>query len=148
LITPVTGGPSFTADKITGAYQEVFTLTSPTTFATTAFASLTTFTANEGTPPPVFVTNNLYALFTATGNVLGGGSTFQGTTGQVQLWRDNGPQTTFTLPASAPGSVTTANASTDTLLASTSSFLFGEGHNFPGALTAANGDFSLNFTNF
>lgn len=147
-------GKTVTADKITGGYTEIFTVTSPTTFATSAYATLNSFYQNEGT---VFVPNfsgatyGLYATFVATGNIVDNGSTFEGTSGTINLYLDKyvGGPTTLSLPGTGGSQIGRGpNAGDDQLLASTSSFQFGSGHNFPGATQAANGDFSLTFTDF
>jgi PEP-CTERM motif len=148
-------GKTFIADKISGNYSEILTQTSATTFTTTAYSNLTGFTSNDGmvavVPNNIGSAYGLYATFTATGNVLNNGSTFQGTTGSVTLYRDNfagGVATTLALPSAGGGAVVRGNAGDDEILATSTKFTTGEGHNFPGATTAANGDFSLNFSDF
>jgi hypothetical protein len=143
------GGVTITADKITGTYAEIFTATSATTFTTSAYAWLTTFTSNEGLGSPKTTKNhNLYATFTADGNILGGGSTFQGTTGKINLYLDPSEDTTLVLPGVGGAIINRGNIGDDFELASTSTFLYGSGHNFPGMTQAANGDFSLTFNDF
>lgn len=142
-----------TADKITGGYTEIFTVTGPTTFATSAYATLNSFYANEGkdfVPNFSGATYGLYATFIATGNIVGDGSSFEGTTGTINLYLDKyvGGPTVLGLPSAGGGNITRNKADDDLLLATTSSFLFGSGHNFPGTTEAANGDFSLTFTDF
>lgn len=146
-------GAVFTVDKISGNYEEVLTRTSETAFATTAYSNLTGFGALEGRP----VNNNfgltsdysLYAIFTATGNVINNGAQFQGVTGNIDLYLDNRNGVTgVTLPSTGGGLVTRTNESDDVRLGSTSDFVFGEGNTAPGSLINANGDFSLTFDNF
>ena len=148
---------NFTADKVTGSYAEIFTVTGPTTFATSAYANLTGFSSAGGTvgvsPAGIGALYGLYATFTATGNILGAGTSFAGTSGEVKLYLDpflgvGGAVTTKTLPGVGGGAVVLGNDADDILIASTSSFTSGEGHNFPGSLGGANGDFSLIFDQF
>jgi hypothetical protein len=56
--------------------------------------------------------------------------------------------TGFALPSVGGQPIVLTNNSDDLLLASTSTFQFGSGHNFPGGAQAANGDFSLTFNDF
>lgn len=147
------GGTTITADKITGGYYEVFTVTGPTTFATSAYATVNSFYANEGAdfvPNLSGATYGLYATFVATGNIVGDGTSFQGTTGTINLYLDKyvGGPTTLALPGAGGSEIIRGKTGDDLLLASTSSFQFGSGHNFPGSTQAANGDFSLTFTDF
>lgn len=149
------GSTTFTADKISGSYTEIFTVTSPTTFSTSAYSNLNGFTSNDGTvsvlPNTINSAYGLYATFTATGNILNNGANFQGLTGTINLYRDNfrdGLATTLALPGTGGQEIILTRNADDELLASTSTLLFGSGHNFPGATNAANGDFSLTFDNF
>lgn len=149
------GGVTFTADKISGSYSEIFTVTSPTTFSTSAYSNLNGFTSNEGMvavlPNKINSSYGLYATFTATGNILNGGTSFQGLTGVINLYKDafkNDVATGLALPGTGGLDIIRTHEGDDKLLASTSTLLFGAGHNFPGSTTAANGDFSLTFTNF
>lgn len=144
------GGSTIKADKITGGYSEIFTVTSETTFATSAYATLPVFYKNEGKDFAGVSTNYLlYATFTATGNIVGGGSSFQGTTGTINVFLDKLTNLTdLSLPSVGGAEITRTNKLDDLLLASTSTFKFGTGHNFPGDTNAANGDYSLTFDNF
>lgn len=147
------GGSTVTADKITGGYSEIFTVTSATTFATSAYATLNSFYSNEGSdfqPNLSGATYGLYATFIATGNIVGNGTSFEGTSGTINLYLDKyvGGTTKLSLPGTGGAAIGRTNEGDDTLLASTSAFQFGSGHNFPGSTQAANGDFSLTFTDF
>jgi hypothetical protein len=147
---------TFTADKISGSYTELFTVTGANTFSTSAYSKLTGFLSNDGTvtlsPNNINATYGLYATFTATGNILNGGANFEGTSGVVKLYKDNftnaSEVTGLALPTIGGAEILRTNAGDDNLLASTSTLLFGSGHNYPGGTTAANGDFSLTFDNF
>lgn len=144
------GSSTINADKITGGYSEIFTLTSATTFATSAYATLPVFYKNEGKDfAGVSANYVLYATFTATGNIIGDGSSFQGTTGTINVFLDKmTTQTGLSLPSVGGTAINRTNTGDDLLLASTSNLQFGTGHNFPGGTQAANGDFSLTFNDF
>lgn len=147
------GGKSYTADKITGSYTEIFSLTSATTFSTSAFSTLNTFTSNEGTVPVLpnsaGSTYGLYATFIATGNILNDGAFFQGTSGKINVYLDKFDGVTgLSVPSAGGQDIVRTNADDDLLLASTSSFKFGSGHVYPGSELFANGDYSLTFTDF
>jgi hypothetical protein len=150
------GGQTFTADKISGRYNEVLTRTSDTTFSTTAVATLTAFSSNDGKdavlPNTIGSTYSLYAIFTGDGNIVssaGGGTDFIGTKNSVTLYKDNfiGPAATgFTLPTTGGLQPTRTNFSDDETLGSASNLTVGGGHtNASGNLLAANGDYSLTF---
>lgn len=150
---------TFVADKISGQYNEVFTVTGPGTFATAAYTTLGIFSKNEGANAiqgnALNTVYQLYATFSATGNITNAGAGFQGTTGTINLYLDSfrsgvagGGVTGLTLPANGLGAVGRTNTADDYLIASTSTFNFGQGHNNPGNQNQANGDFSLNFTDF
>ncbi|MFS0756261.1 flocculation-associated PEP-CTERM protein PepA [Noviherbaspirillum sp. 1P10PC] len=137
-------GRTITADKMVMGYQEILTIDSASTFKTSAFAAMPAFWANEASRP-VATDMNVYAIFTATGQVIDNGGKFVGTSGSIQLYLDQGAFTELTLPGVGGGVVSVANGDTDLLLASTENFRFGSGSLRPGSITNANGDFSLTF---
>jgi hypothetical protein len=143
------GGHTVTADKLNGGYSEIFTLGAGNTFKTSAYATLGQFFKNEGLDFVDFTEGyRLYATFTATGNILDGGATFQGTTGKIALFLDPLKNTTLGLPGVGGAPINVGNVDDDIPLASTSTFQFGSGHTFPGNSQNANGDYSLTFTDF
>lgn len=148
------------ADKFTGNYNEVFSvtsfnpITSTGTFATTAYWDAGQIVHNDGATPysagvsRLGVDYALYALFSASGvfapNALGG-FTFSSTVGAFDLWLDQKVDTDpKTLPASAPGVIGLVNTIDDKKLAS-APLTFGEGRS---AVGLANGDFGLKFNPF
>ncbi|WP_194712485.1 flocculation-associated PEP-CTERM protein PepA [Noviherbaspirillum soli] len=137
-------GTSFTADKMVLGYQEILTVDSASTFKTSAFAAVPVFWGNEASLP-VGTDFNVYAIFTANGQVIDNGGTFVGTSGSIQLYLDRGIRSTLTLPAVGGAAINVTNGETDLLLASTENFSFGSGSLRPGSITQANGDFSLTF---
>ena len=142
----IPGSPSvvFTADKITGNYNEVLTITGPGTFSTLAYWDAGQFVANDGTTvvSGTFLgcgegvnagCYNIYGLFQSTGTFApdgSGGFDFTGGTGSIQLWADpleNGNPKT--LPATGTGplsSIGVPNTGDDILLA-TAALIAGAG---------------------
>ena len=118
------GGGTVTADKVNGAYVERVTFDGIGGFDVVAYANYGQYLANEGSLNVPTVLNDaganqgygLYATLIATGVVsdLGGGLTqFTGTSGDYDLYVDPLQDTTFGLPASAPGSVILGNNGDD-----------------------------------
>ena len=157
----IPGSCQFTADKMIGGYNEVFTVTGANTFSTVAYWNLGNFYSNDGadlvsTPflnfPDVGAINGyaIYAVFEADGGFVanpgpGAGFTFAGTSGSVKLYLDPSVNSNpKTLPATAPGTIGIANSGDDQLLAS-ADLLGGEGSTSGGL---ANGDFALAFKPF
>lgn len=145
---------TFEADKITGGYTEVFTATSATTFAVSAYVNLTGFFKNDGQTSIAGAAVNslyqLYGVFQGTGDIIlnsDGSSTLSGKTGTVSMWADpfvvSGSLTTFASATSGLFAPTLGNNADDIKLFEATDLLFGNGHNFPGSLTGANGDFSI-----
>lgn len=137
-------GRNITADKMVMGYQEILTVDSASTFRTSAFAAVPVFWTNEASRP-VAADMNVYAIFTATGQVVDNGGRFVGTSGSIQLYLDQGAVSELTLPSVGGAAVIVANGATDLLLASTDNFRFGSGSLRPGSINEANGDFSLTF---
>lgn len=134
-------GTTILTNSITGNYLEVITIYNDSTFKTAARAYLTTFNKNDGSMPDV--TNKLYAIFYATGQILNDSGKFVGTTGAIDLYLDKGVASSFVLPSTGDGRVSVTNNETDQLLASTKTFQSGSGSLRKD--DAANGDFSLSF---
>jgi len=157
LNTTVFGGPNaaLVADKFTGNYNEVLTITGPGTFSTVAYWDAGQIVHNDGTVPyaagqtGLGVTYAIYALFTADGTFTpnGSGFDFAAGTGSISLWLDdNLDSTPKVLPGSAPGVIAIPNTGDDKLLAS-AALLTGSGHeNATDPL--ASGDFGLLFQPF
>lgn len=150
---------NFEADKISGRYSEIFSVTAPGKFAVTAIADFGNYSSNDGlnnvAPIGLGSMYGLYGVFIGTGNISADGKTFTGLTGDMALYIDNyntnslgGDVTVKPLPAF--GGINpipfTTNFADDILLASTSTLVGGTGNNFPGQVNAANGDFSITLT--
>lgn len=129
------GFPGLTAlkvDEMQGSYRELFTVTSPGTFASIAFAQVNTFLDNSvvigGVPAPVapnpytFLSGStsaggdngsiftspyyaLYGLFEAAGTYTAGG-VFTGTSGDIELWLDPKRDTIATIDAATQTAAT------------------------------------------
>jgi hypothetical protein len=160
--------PPLVADKITGNYNEVLTITSGGpgggTFSTLAYWDAGQFVANDGTQPYTAgdtglgvgnATNGdgylVYGLFKSDGTFApdgSGGFTFNGTTGSIELWADlDNNSKPKSLPATGAGglnTITVPNMGDDVLLA-TATLADGAG-NTGGTL--ASGDFGLLFNPF
>lgn len=105
---PATPDSLITVDKLNGGYTEFLQPTSATTFSAAAVGNIGQYFSNEGTQLVTSYLNNnenlgnlnilggykLYAVFTATGNILGP-NLFQGTTGSFTLYLDPYSNTTF-----------------------------------------------------
>ena len=100
---------SFTADKITGNYTEVYTFgaTAPNSFDVSLLWNAGQFVANDGTTPVnnTGLTNDygIYALFQGSGTVSTSGTVttfnFTPSTGKLNVFIDVGNNDTFTAPA-------------------------------------------------
>jgi len=157
LNTTVFGGPNaaLVADKFTGNYNEVLTVTGANTFSTVAYWDAGQIVHNDGTVPyaagqtGMGVTYSIYALFSANGTFTPngtGGFDFSAGTGSISLWLDDNLDTGKTLPGAAPGPVALSGNGDDKLLAS-AALLTGSGHeNATDPL--ASGDFGLLFQPF
>lgn len=123
---------TFTADKITGNYSEVFTPGPGNTFTVSLLWNAGQFVANDGTTPVTTQLNGttlggltngygLYALYQSSGtfSTVGGVTTFTNTagTGSLQIWIDQNQNTTFTAPATGAGAFGRANTADDPLIA-------------------------------
>lgn len=157
-VVPGAAANIFTADKLNGGYTEFLQPTSATTFSAAAIGSIGQYFGNEGTLLKntqlsgfSFFGNayNMYAIFTASGNITGP-NTFQGTGGGFSLYLDPNQNTTFnTFNASNNGIATpTVDAGTnaeDFLVASTFTTVSGSGNlnGPPGAFDIIFKDFML-----
>jgi hypothetical protein len=160
LNTTVFGGPNaaLIADKFTGNYNEVLTITGANTFSTVAYWDAGQIVNIDGTVPyaagQTGLGNNyaIYAVFTADGTFTpnGTGFDFAAGTGSISLYLDQnldgGLGAGKVLPATSPGAITIPNTGDDQLLA-TAALLTGSGHeNATDPL--ASGDFGLLFQPF
>jgi hypothetical protein len=151
------------ADKITGNYNEVLTITSGGpgggTFTTLAYWDAGQFVYNDGQNPYTAGQTglgqgtgyNIYAVFESSGTFSpdgSGGFSFNGTSGSINLYADlNEDSNPKSLPATGTGglgSITVPNTGDDGLLA-TATLVDGAG-NTGGSL--ASGDFGLLFNPF
>lgn len=146
---PGAGANTFVADKLNGAFTEYVTFTGVNTFSASAYATMNQFLSNEGgTSVPsqagCFGANcySLYALFTATGTVVGG-LNFTGGTGSFSLYVDPGQNTTFTL-TSGTAPVTLGGTTSDDYLIATAATL----ESGTGTLATAPGAYNFFFTGF
>jgi hypothetical protein len=137
-------GKAFTADKMVLGYQEILTIDGASTFKTSAYALAPVFWAKEA-KTVAGIDLNVYAIFTASGQVIDNGGTFVGTSGSVQLYLDKDIRSTLDLPEVGGADIIVTDGETDLLLASTQNFYFGSGSLRPGSINQANGDFSLTF---
>jgi len=156
LNTTVFGGPdaALVADKFTGNYHEVLTVTAPGQFSTTAYWDAGQIVSLDGTNPynanesGLGANYSIYALFNATGTFApngAGGFDFNSTGGSIDLYLDqNLNSKPKVLPATSPGVVTVPNTGDDTLLA-TATLKAGSGHSGD---PLASGDFGLLFNPF
>ena len=142
------GDAQFTADKLTGFYEEVLTIDGGTgAFSTTAYAFMNLFSANEGTTAVpgslAGATYNIYAIFTSSG-FFDGVSTFTGLTGNIELWLDPLEDTDFALGALGTDPVTVGDNTDDYRLAFASALTFATGNNVnPGSYKLVWNDFTL-----
>lgn len=147
--------PVFTADKLTGNYNEGFTVTGANTFVTKAYWDAGQFVKNDGNTPLLAKDtrlNNdyaLYAVFESAGTFApsGTGTVFTGGIGSLHLFLDTKLDTTKALGASALLPVSLGNTSDDVEIAWSISLLAGSGTEKAGT-NQDNGDFKLVFGNF
>jgi PEP-CTERM motif len=134
---------SFVADKMTGNYVEVLTFTpadaTSGTFAVSIQWSAGQFVKNDGTLPlSGGVTGltagfgngyGLYAFFMGTGTYSGGTSPqfVLNPGGSLDLWLDNGEDTTFNAPATGMGAWTAGGVTGDDVLLGSGAALMGTG---------------------
>lgn len=119
-------GREFTADKITGNYNEIATFNQDGTFNVSLVWNAGQFVGNNGTTPVVKTGLNndygIYALYSASGTygVEDGKNVFRFTegSGNLSMYLDVNLDTTFTMPGSGAGPVATGAAGDDLLLAS------------------------------
>lgn len=124
-------GGTFEADKINGAYSETVTFGAGT-FDTVAYGDFGQYLSTDGTVlvAPIQLNNSygMYALFDGTGTFSGvGTTTFTFTDADFDLYIDPNLDTTKTLPGTAPGAVTLANAGDDYLIGSATTISSGTG---------------------
>jgi hypothetical protein len=143
----------FVADKLTGNYSEVFTVTPAGTFSVTGYWDAGQLVHDDGTIPyggrdsRLGVDYSLYALFSYSGTYAAegaGGANFQFfvTAGSLTLYADRGTDTIKTLPSVASLPIALTGNDEDAILAS-ATILAGAGRFHFGALDA--GDFGLVF---
>lgn len=165
---PGTTAPIFIADKITGNYNEVLTvtgfnpITGAGTFSTVAYWDAGQFVKNDGTQVVIGTGLDagepngyaIYGLFSSAGTFqcAPGGAvpcSFTGTSGNIQLWSDPLEDSLAkVLPATGTGgigSITVPGTADNTLLA-TATLLTGAGQTSGNGL--ASGDFGLLFQPF
>jgi hypothetical protein len=143
------------ADKLTGNYHEVFTITEAGagsgTFAVTGYWDIGQLVHADGSVPysaelsRLGVDYALYGLFSYAGTFVidGTNGRFVVTEGSLTLSLDRGVNTGKTLPDVAPNPITLTKSPDDAVLA-TASLVSGAGHFRFGGL--ANGDFGLAFS--
>lgn len=145
------------ADKFTGNYSEILTITGAGTFATEAYWDAGQLVHDDGTIAYNATTGpngsglngdyQLYGLFSGTGTFTpdgSGGFDLAFTSGNISLYLDQNLDTTKTLPAAAPGAIVLANTGDDGLMASAPQIAGAA--NAPGGLAA--GDYGLVFQPF
>lgn len=118
-------GRSFTADKITGNYNEIATFNPDGTFSVSLVWNAGQFVTNGGTTPVTRTGLNdsygLYALYTATGTfgVENGANVFRFAegSGRLAMYLDVNLDSTFNLGTSGLNAASVGNASDDLLLA-------------------------------
>ena len=119
---------TFVADKITGNYAEVFSVTGPNTFATSLEWNAGQFVTNNGATTLNTQLNSsqlggatngygLYALYQGQGTFFTSGTTTTFTTtlgvGSLNVWIDANQDTTFTAPANGSLAWMTGNTGDD-----------------------------------
>jgi hypothetical protein len=142
-------GKTFTADKITGNYNEVITFNQNGTFDVSLYFDAGQFVTNQGQTALNGKTTGLgsnygvYALYKASGSVSTAGGdttfTFKPGTGSLNLFLDRNLDTDSTKPGSGAGNFALSGTSDDVRLAFGDP-LTGSGTLTPGASTCgANG---------
>jgi hypothetical protein len=157
------GGPNpapCVGDKLTGNYNEVFSVTGVNglgggSFATVAYWDLSAIVGLDATKTlldtGLLTDYGIYALFSATGTFspnAEGGFDFTATGGSLQLYADLSLDSGKTLPATGTGTISVTNAGADDpLLASAPLVPFvSQGHTTSDP--EDDGDFSLTFQPF
>lgn len=139
----------FDADKLNGGYTEQLTINPDSTFDAVGFATFTAFFTDEGVNAATsqigdFGSNgyNIVAVFTSSGTFAG--STFTGTTAEINIFMDLDQNTAVTFGLDATVAPSFAGAGDDYLLgtATTATRLFGIGGT-PGAFDFIWNDFAL-----
>lgn len=154
----------FTADKITGGYNEQFSVTAPGEFATAAYWSAGQYYANDGTQNVAGIPGqdvylgsagsvgyNMYALFYSTGTFeagSGGSTVFTGGDGSLRMYIDPNKDTQFSFGLTGNDPVVLSGGSDDYMIAFTDTLVSGEGTLTPGGTGTANGNFDLYFGAF
>jgi hypothetical protein len=141
-------GKTFTADKLTGNYNEVITFNQNGTFDVSLFFDAGQFVTNQGQTALNGKTTGLganyglYALYKASGtvNTAGGNTTFsfKPGTGSLNLFLDRNLDTDATKPTTGAGNFALTNTSDDVRLAFGDP-LTGAGTLTPGASTCGKG---------
>jgi len=147
--------PVFTADKLTGNYNEGFTVTGANTFVTKAYWDAGQFVKNDGQTPllakdtKLNVDYALYAVFESAGTFApsGTGTVFTGGTGSIHIFLDTKLDTTKALAANALLPVILGNTADDVEIAWSTDLLAGSGSQKVGP-NQDNGDFKLLFGDF
>lgn len=116
---PGSAANTFVADKITGNYVEVFSVTGANTFSVSLKWNAGQFVANDGTTPVTTQLGSfgsggygLYALYQGNGtfSTTLGATTFSFVPGgSLNVWIDPNQDTTFTAPANGTLAWTTGN---------------------------------------
>jgi hypothetical protein len=116
----------FVADKVTGSYNEKFSIKPDSSFSTFAYADFQGYLKNDGATAIVsqlgsFGANGYgqYAVFTSTGSVVGG--QFVGTTGSFEIYIDPNQDTTKALGLTGFDPIALGNTADDYMIASTAS---------------------------
>ncbi|WP_417067990.1 flocculation-associated PEP-CTERM protein PepA [Niveibacterium terrae] len=158
VVTPgsvpgVTDTAPFTADKITGNYNEAFTVTGANTFITKAYWDAGQFVKNDGaTPLTAKLTQlgnsyGLYAVFDSVGTFAtsADGSVFTGGTGSIKIYIDAALDTTKALGATGADDIVIGDNADDYLIATSDYLIAAAGTQSAGL---ANGDFKFVFGDF
>jgi hypothetical protein len=140
------------ADKLTGNYSEVLTVTSPNTFAVAGYWDAGQLVYKDGTIPytaresRLGLDYGLYAVFKYDGTFVldGSGSVqFAVTSGSLTLYVDPRTDTSKTLPLTATPPIVLSDTDDDAILGS-ATVIFGAAHAQVSSLVDS-GDFALAF---
>lgn len=159
---PGTPDNLITADKITGGYSEIFTVTGPNTFVTNAYWDAGQFFSNDGThnvastadvylgAPNIFGGYSMYGLFSSAGSfsITPSGTSFTGGAGSIEIWIDPLKNTGKTLGATGFDPIALTNTDDDFKIAFSNLIEMGNGNQSPGNIGTANGNFDLLFGAF
>jgi hypothetical protein len=140
------------ADKLVGNYSQLFAVTGPNVFEATGYWDGGQLVHDDGTIPytareaRLGTDYSLYGLFSYTGTFTVNGSDVQltATTGSIALYVDRRGNTGKILPPVASNPVAVSGTGDDSILATTTTLIFGEGRFRIGA-AGASGDFGLMF---